>query len=334
MNYNKVYTQDSIINFMVKYLNVLNNIRGDFIEERVLLRFKNKDKHKNPTVIPKKIPIDENLGYLLGSLGDRDGREFVVGLSNTNIEVLKHFFHLLKETLKQPLTRINLSIQYKEKIQKEEIKYLLGILDLPENNVHYELNKKQKGKLTFRLYVKNTPLYRIIFNPTSLPENPSKEFILGYLGGRVDTEGSIDMLLNQLRIRSYNLDELKFDQEYMKKLGFDSKIIENSKKKFDGWHLILGYRDKKLFKKFLSKIHPYLKHTKKLEVIDKIKSNKLSKREEEIYSLIKKDENITTKKLIEITKLSSTTIWFLLDNLKNKKYILNEKWRLSSLNLS
>jgi len=309
---------------MVKYLNVLKDIRGNFIEERDLIRFKNKDKHNNPTVIPKEIPIDENLGYLLGSLGDRDGREFVVGLSNTNIEVLRNFFNLLKEVLKQPLTRINLSIQYNNKIRKEEVRQLLNILGLPKNNIHYELNKKQKGKLTFRLYVKNTPLYRIIFNPTSLPEKPSKEFILGYLGGRIDTEGSIDMLLNQLRIRSYNLDELKIDQKYMEKLGFDSKIIENSKKKFDGWHLILGYKDKKLFKRFLSKIYPYLKHTKKLEVIDKIKSNKLSNREEEIYSLIKKDKTITSKKLIEITKLSPTTIWFLLDNLKDKGYLTKE----------
>ena len=206
---NNVYIQDSIIHYMIKYLNVLNKMNGNFVEERDLLRFKNKDKHKNSTVVPKRIPIDERLGYLLGSLGDRDGREFVIGLSNTNIEVLKHFFNLLKETLKQPLTRINLSIQYKERIREKDIKYLLEILDLPENNVHYELNKKQKGKLTFRLYVKNTPLYRVIFSLNLLFKNPTKKFILGYLSGRIDTEGSIDMLLNQLRIRNYNLDELR-----------------------------------------------------------------------------------------------------------------------------
>ena len=306
-------------------------MNGNFVEERDLLRFKNKDKHKNSTVVPKRIPIDERLGYLLGSLGDRDGREFVIGLSNTNIEVLKHFFNLLKETLKQPLTRINLSIQYKERIREKDIKYLLEILDLPENNVHYELNKKQKGKLTFRLYVKNTPLYRVIFSLNLLFKNPTKKFILGYLSGRIDTEGSIDMLLNQLRIRNYNLDELRIDQKYLKKLGFDSKIIENSKKKFDGWHLIVGYKNKKTFRRFLLEVQPYLKHTEKLEKINKINSNTLNKREEEIYNLIKKFNHKTTKQLRETTKLSPTTIWFLIDNLKDKKYISIEEGRLISL---
>lgn len=266
------------------------------------------------------LKLNKKLSYFFGLQGDRDGRSGVVGISNTNIGILKEVYNILHSSLKQPIERIYILFQFKNKKELEIVNKIVKELNFRKENVRIDINPKQKGNLSMRIYVKNTPLRKHLDNSEDLIRdtifNSSEEIKLSYLAGKFDAEGSIDSLLRQFRIRSYNKDELIYDAKVLESVGFENKIIPNSNKRFDGWHLTIGYSDISIFQKLAKLLFPFIYHGKKKKIMKNIlEGNFISKRENEVLKILKFKNNLTTKKLMKISNLSEFTSWLILRNL-------------------
>jgi hypothetical protein len=169
----------------------------------------------------------------------------------------------------QPKDKISLIVQYNDKLPTELVTYNIKSLDLNEKRIYKYCIKKQKGKVVFKIFMKNAALWREVNLLEQSKHNllTEKEKIkFSYLAGKIDSEGHIDLIRDRVSLRYYDLEEAKFDKEIIESLGFTCKVIPNSRKKFDGWHLMICYlaKERTFLYCFCKKVINYLFHDKKI----------------------------------------------------------------------
>lgn len=152
--------------------------------------------------------------YILGLWsGDKYWRSSSVGLSNTNLVLLKKFREFFTNE-NFPDSRVKFSIYMPSTSKAPDLKRIAQIIKnkiqiKPENIKVYKLKKGNNP--TFVIYVNSRPLKRK-FDSVNLKEViKNKNDLFKYLGGRFDADGHFDCKKNRLRICYSNEKEIKTD---------------------------------------------------------------------------------------------------------------------------
>ena len=154
--------------------------------------------------IPAKLTIDEKFMYEFGKWkGDRYGGKSMVGLRNTNLEMIKDMLAFLVENLKQPKSKIKIFAEHenmrKAKVAAKEASSELSFDVVPR---FHEMAWK---KVSFVLYVQNGSLRTQVFNVVErelekiLKKSPTS-VVKAFLAGICDAEMSYDKNCRRVEI--------------------------------------------------------------------------------------------------------------------------------------
>jgi len=139
--------------------------------------------------------------YILGLwAGDKYWRASSIGISNTNLKLLKAFKQFFMEN-GFPKERIKLSVYVPENFEISSINRKIDFLALEDENIKFYKLKKGPNP-TFILYVNSRPLKRKFFETLQNLEIhiKSKKEAIMYMAGMFDADGHFDKQKNRIRM--------------------------------------------------------------------------------------------------------------------------------------
>lgn len=207
--------------------------------------------------IPEKVMFDERFAYEFGKWkGDRYGGKSMVGLRNTNLEMIKDLMNFLRTHLKQPSSKIKIFAEH-ENLKKATVASEEATKQL-KFNVMPRFHEMAWKKVSFVVYVQNGSLRTQVFNLIEnsiegiLKKSP-KDVVKAFLAGICDAEMSYDRNRRRVEITVGKKSPADKDFYYnlFKTAGFDPHLAESSKE----FKVRIMTRE---MKKFIDEIYPFM----------------------------------------------------------------------------